>query len=72
MLLMFVVGMGNLGWMLLLAAVMAAEKNLPWGRRLRTPLGSCARHLGLRSHRSEHLKPQRSGRPTWPHTSVSE
>jgi predicted metal-binding membrane protein len=39
MLLMFVVGMGNLGWMLLLAAVMAAEKNLPWGRRLRTPLG---------------------------------
>jgi predicted metal-binding membrane protein len=39
MMLMFVVGMGNLGWMLLLAAVMAAEKNLPWGRRLRTPLG---------------------------------
>ncbi len=39
MLLMFVVGMGNLGWMLVLAAIMAAEKNLPWGRRLRTPLG---------------------------------
>ena len=39
MLLMFVVGTGNLGWMLVLAAVMAAEKNLPWGRRLRTPLG---------------------------------
>jgi predicted metal-binding membrane protein len=39
MLLMFVVGMGNLGWMLVLAAAMAAEKNLPWGRRLRTPLG---------------------------------
>jgi predicted metal-binding membrane protein len=39
MLLMFVVGTGNLGWMLILAAVMAAEKNLPWGRRLRTPLG---------------------------------
>lgn len=39
MLVMFVVGMGNLGWMLVLAAVMAAEKNLPWGRRLRTPLG---------------------------------
>lgn len=39
MLLMFVVGTGNLGWMLLLAAVMAAEKNLPWGRRLRAPLG---------------------------------
>ncbi len=39
MLLMFVVGMGNLGWMLVLAAAMAAEKNLPVGRRLRTPLG---------------------------------
>lgn len=39
MLLMFVVGTGNLGWMLVLAAVMAAEKNLPWGRRLRAPLG---------------------------------
>ena len=36
---MFVVGIGSLGWMLALAAVMAAEKNLPWGRRLRTPLG---------------------------------
>jgi predicted metal-binding membrane protein len=40
MLLMFVVGTGNLGWMLVIAAVMAAEKNLPWGRRLRTPLGA--------------------------------
>jgi predicted metal-binding membrane protein len=39
MLVMFVVGMGNLGWMFILAAAMAAEKNLPWGRRLRTPLG---------------------------------
>ncbi|MGH6624601.1 MAG: DUF2182 domain-containing protein [Burkholderiaceae bacterium] len=39
MLLMFVVGMGNLGWMLALAAVMAMEKNLPWGKHLRTPLG---------------------------------
>lgn len=39
MVLMFVVGTGSLGWMLVLAAVMAAEKNLPWGRRLRTPLG---------------------------------
>jgi predicted metal-binding membrane protein len=36
---MFVVGMGNLGWMLLLAAVMAAEKNLPHGRRLAAPVG---------------------------------
>lgn len=39
MLVMFAVGTGNLGWMLALAAVMAAEKNLPWGRRLRAPLG---------------------------------
>ncbi len=39
MLVMFVVGIGSLGWMLALAAVMATEKNLPWGRRLRTPLG---------------------------------
>lgn len=39
MLLMFVVGAGSLGWMLLLAAVMAIEKNMPWGRRLSTPLG---------------------------------
>ncbi len=39
MLVMFVVGMGSIGWMLALAAVMAAEKNLSWGRRLRTPLG---------------------------------
>jgi predicted metal-binding membrane protein len=39
MLLMFVVGTGNVGWMLLLGTVMAAEKNLPWGPRLRIPLG---------------------------------
>ncbi len=39
MLLMFVVGTGSLGWMLALAAVMAAEKNLPGGRRLSAPLG---------------------------------
>jgi predicted metal-binding membrane protein len=39
MLLMFVVGMGNLGWMLLLALLMAMEKNLPWGRRISAPLG---------------------------------
>jgi predicted metal-binding membrane protein len=40
MLLMFAVGVGSLGWMLLLGAVMAAEKNLPWGRHLSTPLGA--------------------------------
>ncbi len=39
MLLMFAVGTGNLGWMLLLGAVMAIEKNAPWGRKLSTPLG---------------------------------
>jgi predicted metal-binding membrane protein len=40
MLLMFVVGVGNIGWMLALGAVMAAEKNLPGGRRLAAPVGA--------------------------------
>ena len=39
MLVMFAVGMGNLGWMLALAALMAGEKNLPWGRRIAAPAG---------------------------------
>lgn len=39
MLLMFAVGTGNVGWMLGLGAVMAIEKNMPWGRRLSAPLG---------------------------------
>lgn len=39
MLLMFAVGAGNLGWMLVLGAVMAIEKNASWGRRLTAPLG---------------------------------
>ena len=39
MLTMFVVGVGSVGWMLALAALMAAEKNLPFGPRLRTPIG---------------------------------
>lgn len=39
MLVMFAVGVGNLGWMLGLAIVMAMEKNLSWGRRLGAPLG---------------------------------
>jgi predicted metal-binding membrane protein len=39
MLLMFTVGLGNVGWMLGLAAIMAIEKNLPWGRRVGRPLG---------------------------------
>jgi predicted metal-binding membrane protein len=40
MLLMFAVGTGSLGWMLLLAAVMAIEKNVRWGKRLSAPLGA--------------------------------
>ena len=39
MLLMFAVGVGNVAWMLLLGALMAAEKNLPSGRQLSAPLG---------------------------------
>jgi len=39
MFLMFAVGTGNVGWMLMLGAVMAVEKNVRWGRRLSTPLG---------------------------------
>lgn len=39
MVLMFVVGTGSVGWMLLLGAVMAIEKNLPVGRHLAKPLG---------------------------------
>jgi predicted metal-binding membrane protein len=40
MLLMFVIGSANIGWMLVLGAVMAAEKNLPGGRRLAAPIGA--------------------------------
>ncbi len=40
MLLMFVVGTGSVGWMLLLGAVMALEKNAPWGRKLSPALGA--------------------------------
>ncbi len=39
MLLMFAVGVGNIGWMLVLGAVMAMEKNASWGRQLSAPLG---------------------------------
>lgn len=39
MLLMFGVGAGNLGWMLVLGSVMAIEKNMPWGWKLSAPLG---------------------------------
>ncbi len=40
MLLMFAVGVGSLGWMLVLAMVMAIEKNVSWGKRLSLPLGT--------------------------------
>jgi predicted metal-binding membrane protein len=39
MLLMFVVGAGNLAWMFVLAVVMAVEKNVSWGSRLSAPVG---------------------------------
>jgi predicted metal-binding membrane protein len=39
MLLMFAVGVGNLGWMLALAAVMGVEKNVPWGKKITVSLG---------------------------------
>ena len=39
MLLMVAVGLGSFGWMLILGAVMAIEKNVPWGNRLSAPLG---------------------------------
>ena len=39
MLLMFVVGTTSLVWMLVLAIVMAIEKNVTWGRRLSAPVG---------------------------------
>ncbi len=39
MLIMFAVGAGSIGWMLVLGMVMAIEKNMPWGRQLGKPLG---------------------------------
>lgn len=39
MLLMFAVSTASLAWMLVLALVMAVEKNVPWGRRASAPLG---------------------------------
>ncbi|QIN81940.1 hypothetical protein GBA63_04245 [Rubrobacter tropicus] len=47
MLLMFVVGAGSLGWMLVLGAVMAVEKNVSWGRRIGAPLGVVLLGFGL-------------------------
>jgi predicted metal-binding membrane protein len=39
MLLMFVVGTGNIAWMLGIGVIMAVEKNTRWGIRLNPPLG---------------------------------
>jgi predicted metal-binding membrane protein len=36
---MFAVGLGSIGWMLVLSAVIATEKNVPWGQRVSRPLG---------------------------------
>ena len=47
MLLMFAVGTASLGWMLLLALVMAIEKNALWGRRLGHPLGVALLSVGV-------------------------
>ena len=47
MLLMFTVGVGNLGWMLALGAVMAIEKNLARGAWLSTLLGVVLTGWGL-------------------------
>jgi predicted metal-binding membrane protein len=47
MLLMFAVGTGSLVWMLALAIVMGTEKNMPWGRRLSTPMGVVLLTAGL-------------------------
>ena len=40
MLLMFGTGVGSLAWMLLLTAIMVAEKTTRWGRRLSAPAGA--------------------------------
>jgi predicted metal-binding membrane protein len=54
MLVLFAVGMTQVAWMLVLAIVMAVEKNVPWGRRLSAPIGfvliGVALALGI-SHR---------------------
>jgi len=39
MMLMFAVGTGSVGWMLVIGAVMAVEKNVSWGRKISLPVG---------------------------------
>lgn len=52
MLLMFAVGTGSIAWMLGLGAIMALEKNSPWGSTLAAPLGVAlvATALGVAVH----------------------
>ena len=47
MLLMFAIGGANLGWMLALGAIMAAERTTRWGRHLTRPLGVALMLLGV-------------------------
>jgi predicted metal-binding membrane protein len=47
MLLMIPIGAGNLGWMLMLAVVMAVEKNLSLGRLMAKPLGAALVTLAI-------------------------
>lgn len=47
MLLMIPIGAGNLGWMLMLAVVMAVEKNLSVGRLMAKPLGAALVTLAI-------------------------
>ena len=58
MLLMFVVGMGSVGWMLLLGALMAAEKNLPLGAASER----AARHRAARGLSAPDLRARRARR----------
>ena len=47
MLLMFAVSTASLAWMLMLAVIMAVEKNASWGRRLGHPLGVVLLGVGV-------------------------
>jgi predicted metal-binding membrane protein len=47
MFLMIPIGAGNLGWMLMLAVLMAVEKNLGVGRSMAKPLGSALVTLAI-------------------------
>jgi len=47
MLLMFTIGAGSIGWMLVLGTVMAVEKNSPWGKRFARVLGFGLMLIGM-------------------------